>query len=154
MVPGRESLASYEHPQVRGPRGPGAAVGRKHRRWVNISLSLQAALQAVSASVPEHSKPLEKAEVLFGQERDPRFGEIYSGISPGGWGGGERPLFCRLPSMGQFPNYACIKHPLWGLPLSLADQTKPISANSVPTSQPLFAPGNSFGASRPAESFR
>ncbi|XP_034280964.1 aryl hydrocarbon receptor nuclear translocator isoform X3 [Pantherophis guttatus] len=90
VVPGRESLASYEHPQ--------------------------AALQAVSASGPEHSKPLEKPEVLFGQERDPRFSEIYSGISP--------------------------------------DQTKPISANSVPTSQPLFAPGNSFGASRPAESFR
>uniref|UniRef100_A0A8C6VMW0 Aryl hydrocarbon receptor nuclear translocator n=1 Tax=Naja naja TaxID=35670 RepID=A0A8C6VMW0_NAJNA len=90
VVPGRESLASYEHPQ--------------------------AALQAVSASGPEHGKPLEKAEVLFGQEREPRFSEIYSGISP--------------------------------------DQRKPISGNSVPASQPLFAPGNAFGASRPAESFR
>ncbi|KAL7977975.1 hypothetical protein Chor_004962, partial [Crotalus horridus] len=87
VVPGRESLATYEHPQ--------------------------AALQAVSASGPEHSKPLEKPGVLFGQERDPRLSEIYGGISP--------------------------------------DQTKPISANSVPSSQPLFAPGNSFGASRPAE---
>ncbi|XP_032090277.1 aryl hydrocarbon receptor nuclear translocator-like isoform X2 [Thamnophis elegans] len=90
VVPGRESLASYEHPQ--------------------------AALQAVSTPGPEHSKPLEKAEVLFGQEPDPRFSEMYSGISP--------------------------------------DRTKPISANSVPTSQPLFGPGNSFGASRPAEGFR
>uniref|UniRef100_A0A8C5RAM5 Aryl hydrocarbon receptor nuclear translocator n=1 Tax=Laticauda laticaudata TaxID=8630 RepID=A0A8C5RAM5_LATLA len=90
VVPGRESLASYEHPP--------------------------AALQAVSTSGPEHGKPVEKAEALFGQERDPRFGEIYSGISP--------------------------------------DQRKPISGNSVPTSHPLFAPGNSFGASRPAESFR
>ncbi|XP_070622370.1 aryl hydrocarbon receptor nuclear translocator [Erythrolamprus reginae] len=91
VVPGRESLASYEHPQ--------------------------AALQAVSAAgPPERSKPLEKAEALFGQERDPRFGEIYGGISP--------------------------------------DQAKPISANAVPTSQPLFASGNGFGAPRPAESFR
>ncbi|XP_026549861.1 aryl hydrocarbon receptor nuclear translocator-like, partial [Notechis scutatus] len=90
VVPGRESLASYEHPQ--------------------------AALQAVSTAGAEHSKPAEKAEGLFGQERDPRFSEIYSGISP--------------------------------------DPRKPISGNSVPASHPLFAPGNSFGASRPAESFR
>ncbi|XP_025022240.1 aryl hydrocarbon receptor nuclear translocator isoform X2 [Python bivittatus] len=90
VVPGRESLASYEHPQ--------------------------AALQAVSAPGPEHNKPVEKTESLFGQERDPRFSEIYNSISP--------------------------------------DQTKPISASSVPTSQSLFSPGNSFVASRPAESFR
>uniref|UniRef100_A0A670ZBX4 Aryl hydrocarbon receptor nuclear translocator n=1 Tax=Pseudonaja textilis TaxID=8673 RepID=A0A670ZBX4_PSETE len=31
---------------------------------------------------------------------------------------------------------------------------KPISGNSVPASHPLFAPGNSYGASRPAEGFR
>lgn len=37
----------------------------------------------MSTPAPEHSKPLEKAEVLFGQEPDPRFSEIYSGISPG-----------------------------------------------------------------------
>uniref|UniRef100_A0A670ZE47 Aryl hydrocarbon receptor nuclear translocator n=1 Tax=Pseudonaja textilis TaxID=8673 RepID=A0A670ZE47_PSETE len=79
VVPGRESLASYEHPQ--------------------------AALQAVSTAGAEHSKPAEKAEALFGQERDPRVG-------------------------------------------------KPISGNSVPASHPLFAPGNSYGASRPAEGFR
>uniref|UniRef100_A0A670ZCE9 Aryl hydrocarbon receptor nuclear translocator n=1 Tax=Pseudonaja textilis TaxID=8673 RepID=A0A670ZCE9_PSETE len=90
VVPGRESLASYEHPQ--------------------------AALQAVSTAGAEHSKPAEKAEALFGQERDPRFSEIYSGISP--------------------------------------DPRKPISGNSVPASHPLFAPGNSYGASRPAEGFR
>uniref|UniRef100_A0A670ZFM2 Aryl hydrocarbon receptor nuclear translocator n=1 Tax=Pseudonaja textilis TaxID=8673 RepID=A0A670ZFM2_PSETE len=93
VVPGRESLASYEHPQVsgRGLGGPATAGA-------------------------EHSKPAEKAEALFGQERDPRFSEIYSGISP--------------------------------------DPRKPISGNSVPASHPLFAPGNSYGASRPAEGFR
>ncbi|XP_053822743.1 aryl hydrocarbon receptor nuclear translocator isoform X7 [Vidua chalybeata] len=53
--PGRESLAGYEHSQV--------------------------PVQAVSAAGPEHSKPLEKAESLFSQERDPRFGEIFPGIS-------------------------------------------------------------------------
>ncbi|XP_051496966.1 aryl hydrocarbon receptor nuclear translocator isoform X2 [Apus apus] len=55
VVPGRESLAGYDHSQV--------------------------PVQAVSAAGPEHSKPLEKAESLFSQERDPRFSEIYSGIS-------------------------------------------------------------------------
>ncbi|XP_062367652.1 aryl hydrocarbon receptor nuclear translocator isoform X7 [Cinclus cinclus] len=53
--PGRESLAGYEHSQV--------------------------PVQPVSAAGPEHSKPLEKAESLFSQERDPRFGEIFPGIS-------------------------------------------------------------------------
>ncbi|XP_027583842.1 aryl hydrocarbon receptor nuclear translocator isoform X9 [Pipra filicauda] len=53
--PGRESLAGYEHSQV--------------------------PVQPVSAAGPEHSKPLEKAESLFSQERDPRFGEIFTGIS-------------------------------------------------------------------------
>ncbi|XP_066193920.1 aryl hydrocarbon receptor nuclear translocator isoform X7 [Sylvia atricapilla] len=53
--PGRESLAGYEHSQV--------------------------PVQPVSAAGPEHSKPLEKAESLFSQERDPRFGDIFPGIS-------------------------------------------------------------------------
>ncbi|XP_074836595.1 aryl hydrocarbon receptor nuclear translocator isoform X2 [Carettochelys insculpta] len=35
----------------------------------------------VAAAGPEHNKPLEKAEALFSQERDPRFSEIYSSIS-------------------------------------------------------------------------
>lgn len=105
----------------------------------------------MSASGSEHSKPLEKPGVLFGQERDPRLSEIYGGISPGA-GRRARPRSRDLPSVGRFLKCARLKYPLWGL--SLADQTKPISANSVPTSQPLFAPGNSFGASRPAESFR
>ncbi|XP_042693493.1 aryl hydrocarbon receptor nuclear translocator isoform X8 [Centrocercus urophasianus] len=52
VVPGRESLSGYEQVPVQP-----AAAG------------------------PEHSKPLEKAESLFNQERDPRFGEIYSGIN-------------------------------------------------------------------------
>ncbi|NXP43452.1 ARNT protein, partial [Heliornis fulica] len=55
VVPGRETLAGYDHAQV--------------------------PVQAVSAAGPEHSKPLEKAESLFNQERDPRFSEIYSSIS-------------------------------------------------------------------------
>ncbi|XP_063002150.1 aryl hydrocarbon receptor nuclear translocator isoform X2 [Elgaria multicarinata webbii] len=55
VVPGRETLASYDH--------------------------TQAAVQLGSTTGPEHSKPLEKTETLFGQERDPRFSEIYSGIS-------------------------------------------------------------------------
>lgn len=43
----------------------------------------QVPVQPVTAAGPEHSKPLEKAESLFNQERDPRFGEIYSGINTG-----------------------------------------------------------------------
>lgn len=43
----------------------------------------QVPVQAVSAAGPEHSKPLEKAESLFNQERDPRFSKIYSSISTG-----------------------------------------------------------------------
>uniref|UniRef100_A0A8C2TX72 Aryl hydrocarbon receptor nuclear translocator n=1 Tax=Coturnix japonica TaxID=93934 RepID=A0A8C2TX72_COTJA len=56
VVPGRESLA-YTPPCSQVP------------------------VQPVSAAGPEHSKPLEKAESLFNQERDPRFGEIYSSIN-------------------------------------------------------------------------
>uniref|UniRef100_A0A8C0GLD6 Aryl hydrocarbon receptor nuclear translocator n=1 Tax=Chelonoidis abingdonii TaxID=106734 RepID=A0A8C0GLD6_CHEAB len=55
VVPGRESLSSYDHSQV--------------------------AAQPVTAAGPERSKPLEKTEALFSQERDPRFSEIYSGIN-------------------------------------------------------------------------
>ncbi|NWU96688.1 ARNT protein, partial [Upupa epops] len=55
VVPGRESLAGYDHSQV--------------------------PVQPVSAAGPEHSKPLEKTESLFNQERDPRFSEIYGSIS-------------------------------------------------------------------------
>uniref|UniRef100_A0ACB8G747 Uncharacterized protein n=1 Tax=Sphaerodactylus townsendi TaxID=933632 RepID=A0ACB8G747_9SAUR len=89
VVQGRESLASYEHTQT--------------------------VVQPVSSVGPEHSKPLEKTETLFSQERDPRFVEIYS-ISP--------------------------------------DQTKAISASSVPASQSVFAQGTAFNPSRPAENFR
>ncbi|XP_076216300.1 aryl hydrocarbon receptor nuclear translocator isoform X6 [Aptenodytes patagonicus] len=55
VVPGRESLSGYDHSQV--------------------------PVQPVTAAGPEHSKPLEKAESLFNQERDPRFSEIYSNIN-------------------------------------------------------------------------
>ncbi|XP_040982162.1 aryl hydrocarbon receptor nuclear translocator isoform X9 [Aquila chrysaetos chrysaetos] len=55
VVPGRESLSGYNHSQV--------------------------PVQPVTAAGPEHSKPLEKAESLFNQERDPRFSEIYSSIN-------------------------------------------------------------------------
>ncbi|KAM4690146.1 aryl hydrocarbon receptor nuclear translocator isoform 2-T2 [Rhinophrynus dorsalis] len=54
-LPSRDSLGSYSHTQV--------------------------PVQPVSAAVPEHSKPLEKAETIYGQERDTRFAEIYSGIN-------------------------------------------------------------------------
>uniref|UniRef100_A0A8B9BTB2 Aryl hydrocarbon receptor nuclear translocator n=1 Tax=Anser brachyrhynchus TaxID=132585 RepID=A0A8B9BTB2_9AVES len=57
VVPGRESLSGYDHSQV--------------------------PVQPVTAAGPEHSKPLEKAESLFNQERDPRFSEIYSSINTG-----------------------------------------------------------------------
>ncbi|XP_010287771.1 PREDICTED: aryl hydrocarbon receptor nuclear translocator isoform X3 [Phaethon lepturus] len=55
VVPGRESLSGYDHSQV--------------------------PVQPVAAAGPEHSKPLEKTESLFNQERDPRFSEIYSSIN-------------------------------------------------------------------------
>ncbi|XP_077176140.1 aryl hydrocarbon receptor nuclear translocator isoform X2 [Paroedura picta] len=90
VVQGRESLASYEH--------------------------TQAVVQPVSSAGSEHSKPLEKTENLFSQDRDPRFTEIYSSIN--------------------------------------TDQTKAISANSVPASQSVFSQGSVFNASRPAENFR
>ncbi|KAL8184782.1 UNVERIFIED_CONTAM: hypothetical protein K2H54_028249 [Gekko kuhli] len=90
VVQGRESIASYEH--------------------------TQAVVQPVSSAGSEHSKPLEKTETLYGQERDPRFAEIYGSIS--------------------------------------TDQTKALSASSVPASQSLFSQGNAFNASRPAENFR
>ncbi|XP_065509915.1 aryl hydrocarbon receptor nuclear translocator isoform X2 [Caloenas nicobarica] len=54
-VSGRESLSGYDHSQV--------------------------PVQPVTAAGPEHSKPLEKPENLFNQERDPRFSEIYSSIN-------------------------------------------------------------------------
>uniref|UniRef100_A0A8C3SBS0 Aryl hydrocarbon receptor nuclear translocator n=1 Tax=Chelydra serpentina TaxID=8475 RepID=A0A8C3SBS0_CHESE len=55
VVPGRESLSGYDHSQV--------------------------AVQPVTAAGPECSKPPEKPEALFSQERDPRFNEIYSSIN-------------------------------------------------------------------------
>ncbi|XP_004854116.1 aryl hydrocarbon receptor nuclear translocator isoform X3 [Heterocephalus glaber] len=55
MVPGRDGLASYNHSQV--------------------------SVQPVASTGPEHGKTLEKSDVLFAQDRDPRFSEIYSNIS-------------------------------------------------------------------------
>lgn len=43
----------------------------------------QVSVQPVGTTGPEHSKPLEKADGLFAQERDPRFSEIYSNINAG-----------------------------------------------------------------------
>ncbi|XP_077804365.1 aryl hydrocarbon receptor nuclear translocator isoform X28 [Macaca mulatta] len=54
MVPGRDGLASYNHSQV---------------------------IQPVTTTGPEHSKPLEKSDGLFAQDRDPRFSEIYHNIN-------------------------------------------------------------------------
>lgn len=55
MVPGRDGLASYNPSQV--------------------------SVQAVATPGAEHSKPLEKSDGLFAQDRDPRFSEIYPTIS-------------------------------------------------------------------------
>nr|AAA61732.1 Arnt [Mus musculus] len=55
MVPGRDGLASYNHSQV--------------------------SVQPVRSAGSEHSKPLEKSEGLFAQDRDPRFPEIYPSIT-------------------------------------------------------------------------
>uniref|UniRef100_A0A2K6MY96 Aryl hydrocarbon receptor nuclear translocator n=1 Tax=Rhinopithecus bieti TaxID=61621 RepID=A0A2K6MY96_RHIBE len=54
MVPGRDGLASYNHSQV---------------------------VQPVTTTGPEHSKPLEKSDGLYAQDRDPRFSEIYHNIN-------------------------------------------------------------------------
>uniref|UniRef100_A0A2K5CDA3 Aryl hydrocarbon receptor nuclear translocator n=1 Tax=Aotus nancymaae TaxID=37293 RepID=A0A2K5CDA3_AOTNA len=54
IVPGREGLTSYNHSQV---------------------------VQPVTTTGPEHSKPLEKSDGLFAQDRDPRFSEIYHNIN-------------------------------------------------------------------------
>uniref|UniRef100_A0A2K5NKA0 Aryl hydrocarbon receptor nuclear translocator n=1 Tax=Cercocebus atys TaxID=9531 RepID=A0A2K5NKA0_CERAT len=54
MVPGRDGLTSYNHSQV---------------------------VQPVTTTGPEHSKPLEKSDGLFAQDRDPRFSEIYHNIN-------------------------------------------------------------------------
>jgi hypothetical protein len=37
----------------------------------------------VASAGSEHSKPLEKSEGLFAQDRDPRFPEIYPSITAG-----------------------------------------------------------------------
>ncbi|KAM4662855.1 aryl hydrocarbon receptor nuclear translocator isoform 2-T2 [Discoglossus pictus] len=55
VVPNRESLGTYNHPQV--------------------------PVQPLAAAVPEHIKPMDKAEPLYSQERDPRYAEMFSGIS-------------------------------------------------------------------------
>lgn len=43
----------------------------------------QVSVQPVTTTGPEHSKPLEKSDSLFAQDRDPRFSEIYSNINAG-----------------------------------------------------------------------
>ncbi|XP_064416621.1 aryl hydrocarbon receptor nuclear translocator isoform X4 [Latimeria chalumnae] len=41
----------------------------------------QVPVQPVTAATTEHSKPSDKTDSLFGQEREPRFPEIYTGIN-------------------------------------------------------------------------
>ncbi|XP_018087409.1 aryl hydrocarbon receptor nuclear translocator S homeolog isoform X4 [Xenopus laevis] len=55
VVSNREGLGSYNHTQV--------------------------PVQPIGSAVPDHSKPLEKTESIYGQDRDPRFVEIYSNIN-------------------------------------------------------------------------
>ncbi|XP_038624485.1 aryl hydrocarbon receptor nuclear translocator isoform X1 [Tachyglossus aculeatus] len=56
----RDGLAGYDPAQVQVPVQPGAAAGPG----------------------PEHGKPLEKADTLFSQDRDPRFAEIFPSLNP------------------------------------------------------------------------
>ncbi|KAM8921060.1 aryl hydrocarbon receptor nuclear translocator isoform 2-T2 [Pelodytes ibericus] len=55
VIPSRETMGPYNHTQV--------------------------PVQPVTGSVPEHGKPLEKPDSMYGPERDPRFAEIYSAIN-------------------------------------------------------------------------
>ncbi|KAG8449842.1 hypothetical protein GDO86_016494 [Hymenochirus boettgeri] len=55
VVPNREAMSTYNHAQV--------------------------PVQAGNATISEHPKPLEKTDSLYGQERDPRFAEIYNSIN-------------------------------------------------------------------------
>ncbi|KAM5129744.1 aryl hydrocarbon receptor nuclear translocator isoform 1-T1 [Mantella aurantiaca] len=55
VVSSRDNLGTYNHTQV--------------------------PVQPVASAVSDHSKSLEKSDSLYGQERDPRFAEIYSGIN-------------------------------------------------------------------------
>ncbi|GCC34590.1 hypothetical protein chiPu_0013065 [Chiloscyllium punctatum] len=43
----------------------------------------QVPVATVSAGVQEHGKSIDKTDPLFSQDRDPRFTDIYTGISPG-----------------------------------------------------------------------
>ncbi|GCB65277.1 hypothetical protein scyTo_0007682 [Scyliorhinus torazame] len=43
----------------------------------------QVSVPTVSAGVQDHGKPIDKTDPLFSQDRDPRFTDIYTGISPG-----------------------------------------------------------------------
>ncbi|PIO37011.1 hypothetical protein AB205_0090690, partial [Aquarana catesbeiana] len=58
VVSSRDNLGTYNHTQV--------------------------PVQPVGSAVSDHSKALEKSDSLYGQERDPRFAEIYGGINTGG----------------------------------------------------------------------
>lgn len=51
--------------------------------WLFLSCVPQVSVQPVTTTGPEHSKPLEKSDGLFAQDRDPRFSEIYSNINAG-----------------------------------------------------------------------
>ncbi|XP_077320364.1 aryl hydrocarbon receptor nuclear translocator isoform X1 [Lithobates pipiens] len=55
VVSSRDNLGTYNHTQV--------------------------PVQPVGSAVSDHSKALEKSDSLYGQERDPRFAEIYGGIN-------------------------------------------------------------------------
>ncbi|XP_063803119.1 aryl hydrocarbon receptor nuclear translocator isoform X1 [Pseudophryne corroboree] len=55
VLPNRDNLGTYNHTQV--------------------------PVQPVAAAVPDHSKSREKSDTLYGQERDPRFAEIYSSLN-------------------------------------------------------------------------
>lgn len=81
-----------------GSFAPGGGVSRSFPH--GAVPSLQAAVQPVTGAGPEHGKPLEKADALFSQERDPRFSDIYGSITTGGHECGD--VFRSWDSLGHF----------------------------------------------------
>lgn len=72
VVPGRESLASYDHPQVMGPRVPGTDAGRKPGRLISLRA-------AVSPGRPSgRERPWSRAQQASGEDRGP----LWSGAGP------------------------------------------------------------------------
>ncbi|NP_001082130.1 aryl hydrocarbon receptor nuclear translocator L homeolog [Xenopus laevis] len=73
-----QTTLSGRQPQ---PQAPPQADVVSRREGLGSYNHTQVPVQPVSAAVSDHSKPLEKTESIYGQDRDPRFAEIYSNIN-------------------------------------------------------------------------